>query len=366
MRITIDASPLLMRSAGVKSYLYYWIRALREHAGPDAISTFPRMAWTGPLNHEGGPGSTLKTQAWLGLLAASQRLGFPVVRASGIDLFHSSNQVRRPPRGCLLTTTLHDLTCWMMPEVHTRANIRADFEFARAVVCRADMVIAVSESTRRDAIRHLGIQPRKITTIHSGVPDEYFDVPEAEAARVSAAWRLSKPFVLCVGTIEPRKNIGRLLDAWTLLPRDLRDAYDLILAGPVGWSAAPLLERVAGTPGARHLGYVPEADLPGLTRAACVLAYPSLYEGFGFPVAQAMAAGTAVLTSNVSSLPEVTGGEAALVDPYSATGIATALRALLESPDHRRRLAGGARAVAGRYRWRRCAEQSLKLFHRLG
>ncbi len=366
MRITVDASPLLMRSAGVKSYLYHWIRALMEHAGLDTISTFPGFASADSLHHEQGPGSALKTHAWLGLLAASQRLGFPIVPPGGIDLFHCSNQVRRAPRGCLLTTTLHDLTCWLMPEVHTRANIRADFDFAEKVLCRADMVIAVSDSTRRDAIRSLGIQPRKIVTIHSGVPEQYFDVPETEAARVSAAWRLAKPFVLSVGTIEPRKNIARLLDAWTLLPREIRESHELILAGPVGWGSKPILDQAAATPGVRHLGYVPEADIPGLTKAARVLAYPSLYEGFGFPVAQAMAAGTAVLTSNVSSLPEVTGGAAELIDPYSPTGIAGALRRLLESYELRESLAQQARAVAGRYHWRRCAEESLALFHRLG
>src|SRR5262249_22059380 len=160
----------------------------------------------------------------------------------------------------------------------------------------------VSENTRQDAIRILGIAPERIETIHSGVAEEYFDA--APTAR-------AKPYVLCVGTIEPRKNITALLDAWLALASDLRDQFELVIAGPVGWHGEPTLARI--TAEATWLGYVPEAELAGLTAGATLLAYPSLYEGFGFPVAQAMAARVAVLTSNNSCLPEVTAGGALLV-----------------------------------------------------
>lgn len=362
MTITVDAVPLLMRSAGVKGYLYHWIRAMRAIAGGDSIRTYPNLRDLGELNHEGSPLGGLRTPALLTALAIAQRLQLPVATSRGSDIFHCSNQVRRPPRRCRLTATIHDLTCWTMPELHTSANVRADYEFARRVLCRADAIIAVSESTRRDAIRYLSIKPGKIVTIHSGVSDAFFDVPEAAAAGVAGKYGLAKPFALSVGTIEPRKNFDRLLDAWELLPASIRESHELVICGPHGWASRTTAARIGQVKGVRSLGYVPEADLPGLTRAATLLVYPSLYEGFGFPVAQAMAARTPVVASNISSLPEVTAGAAILIDPFSPTGIASGLRTLFESPSTRSGLAAKALLVAQRYRWERCARESLDFF----
>ena len=147
---------------------------------------------------------------------------------------------------------------------------------------------------------------------------------------------LQRPFVLFVGTIEPRKNVDLLLDAWESLPVALRTQYELVVAGPVGWAAETTVARLRAV---RYLGYVPEPDLAPLTAAAEAFVYPSLYEGFGFPVAQAMAAGVAVITSNVSSLPEVAGNAALLVDPRSQSELRAALVRLLGS--------GGPAAFAG-------------------
>ncbi len=172
------------------------------------------------------------------------------------------------------------------------------------------------------------LPPDRIRAIHHGVAEAYFDpAPEAISAG-KAAFGLAKPYVLFVSTIEPRKNLDRLLDAYEELPPDIRDAYDLIVAGPQGWRSEATCNRLrANRTGIRVLGYVPEALLPGLMAGATVFAYPSLYEGFGFPVAQAMAAGVAVLTSNVSSLPEITAGAAELIDPLSTLEIRDALTA---------------------------------------
>lgn len=365
MKVTIDATPLLMRSAGVKGYLFHWIRALRRAAPPGAILTFPEIENLDSLNHEQSVLGRARTIGWLGAVGVAQRLGIRVASARGAKVFHCSNQIRRIPDGCRVTATLHDLTSWIMPELNTAANVRADFDFTEHVLCRADAVIAVSENTRRDAIRRLNIKPHKIATIRSGVAAEYFDVTGDDAARSASALGLSKPYVLCVGTIEPRKNIDRLLDAWELLPRDVRESHELVFAGPGGWKSGRTMARLQAMAGVRYLGYVAESLLPGLTRGASVLAYPSLYEGFGFPVAQAMAAGTAVVTSETSCLPEVTGGAASYVDPLSVTDITMALRRLLESPSERDRLAEAGRLAAERYRWERCAQESLAFFQRL-
>lgn len=363
MRITIDATSLLLRSAGVKSYTYHWLRALRQIAGASSIRAFPFLHQTGALDHDR---SMLPLWATYPRLAVLYGVNFfpPALDwcIEGADIFHASNQVHHGPRKARLTATIHDLTCWKLPELHTAANVKADLRFAEQVLKKADGIIAVSEATREDAIDILDLDDRRIVTIHSGVSDAYFRVPAEQVLAVKDDLQLNKPYVLTVGTIEPRKNLDRLLDAWMLVRQDLRDEFDLVIAGPAGWAAAKTVERLKSTPAVRLVGYVPEEFLPALTAGALVFAYPSLYEGFGFPVAQAMAAGVPVLTSNISSLPEVTGRAAELVDPLSVNEIRAGLERLLESPHRREDLAIRAKEKAQAYRWERCAHRSMAFF----
>ena len=360
MRVIIDAAPLLVRSAGVKNYLYYWIEALRRTAGGEAIRTFPALPRLGPLAHDRSIAGFCRSTYTLAALAAANYTPLPVLDgiARGADLFHASSLTQRPPKRPRLTTTVHDLTSRLMPELHPAANRRADRNHAE-LLRRADRIIAVSECTRCDAIRVLGLAPEKIVVIHSGVADPFFAVSAADLAAVRARYNLTRPFVLSVGTIEPRKNIDGLLDAFEALPAALREEFDLVIAGPLGWASGATAERVKRV---RYLGYVAEPDLAPLTAAATVFAYPSLYEGFGFPVAQAMAAGVPVITSNISSLPEIAGDAALLVDPRSLAELRDGLARLLLSPDLRAELAsrGGARAAA--FRWDICAEKSIQFF----
>ena len=168
-----------------------------------------------------------------------------------------------------------------------------------------------------------------------------------------------------MGTIEPRKNIGTLLEAWRALPASLREEFELILAGPPGWDR-PMVERLrAGAEQGRYLGYVPEDLLAGLTAGATAFVYPSIYEGFGFPVAQALAAGAPVITSNTSSLPEIAGDAALLVDPHSIAEIQAALEKLLLSPSLRTDLRTRGLARARQFTWETCARRSWEFFERL-
>lgn len=357
MIVAIDATPLLVRSAGVKNYLYYWIEHLRRQAGRDAIRTLPPLASLGPLAHDASVAGRIRTIAGLGALALSNHTPLPVLEwlTARADIFHASTLIAHPPRRPRLTATIHDMTAWLMPGLHSPANRRAERTFAE-LLRRADRLIAVSESTRGDAVRVLGLRPEKITVIHSGIADAFFT---AEPGDVRQRYRLVRPFVLSLGTIEPRKNVDALLDAFAALPDSLRAEFDLVVAGPMGWSSQKTAERLKSV---RYLGYIPERDLAPLTAAATVFVYPSLYEGFGFPVAQAMAAGVPVITSNVSSLPEITGEAAVLVDPRSLAELRGALERLLESPDRRRDLAARGRLRAEGFRWPECAAKSLRFF----
>ena len=362
--MSIDALPLLVRSAGVKNYLYYWIRHLRLLAGSDTIRLFPDFGELPPLDHERPLAGRARTLAGLASLAAMNYAHLPLAEWLGprADIFHTTNLIHHPPRNMRLTTTVHDVTSWIMPELHSAANQRADRSF-EATLRRADRIIAVSENTRQDVMRVLGIGGEKIVAIHSGVAEAFFRVTVEEAAAARASQGLHRPYVLFLGTIEPRKNIGTLLDAWSALAPELRAEFDLVLAGPAGWAGPDLLARLRQPPkGVRYLGYVAEQHLAGLTAAAALFVYPSLYEGFGFPVAQAMAAGVPVVTSNVSSLPEVAGDAAALVDPRSQRELSDAMARLLASPGERARLAASGRTRAARFTWDECARRSLEFF----
>src|SRR3984957_9728002 len=359
MQILIDATPLLLRSAGVKNYTYYWIQNLWQQARNDRILTLPALASLGPLNHERSIAGSVRTYMHLGRgFAANAVPSLPLLRWTmpKADVFHVSNQIRFPPKGVKLTATIYDMTVRLMPELHTAANIQADENLAKNVLARGDRLIAISENSRQDAARLLGLNADKIEVIYPGVPEVYFGAQ----ARPS-----EQPYVLYLGTIEPRKNVDTLLDAWNGFR--FRSDFDLAIAGASGWAGEKTLARLASRPaGVRYFGYVPEDELPGLIAGASAFIYPSLYEGFGFPVAQAMAAGVPVITSNTSCLPEVAGEGALLVDPRSAAEIQAALEKLLTSPELQQQLRTAGLARAKReYRWDICARKSLEFFSRV-
>ncbi len=357
MKILVDATSLLLRSAGIKNHVWHWLRAMRA-AGGHEIAAFPLLRDLGELDHSSSLYSPAGTWPRLGLLAFLNLSGNPCMNlaAGAADVFHASNMVRNAPSNAALTATIYDLTCRLMPEFHTAGNVRADELYVDRILKRARGLIAISESSKCDAVRELRINPDRIEVIYSGIDRRFFDaIPEAAP----------KPYVLSVGTIEPRKNLDTLLDAWAQLPADLREQYDLVFAGLAGWKSAATMARIQSTVGVRFLGYVEESRLPGLTAGATVFVFPSLYEGFGFPPAQAMAAGVATIVSNVSSLPEVAGDAALLIDPRSPTDLAAAMSRLLTSPSLRAELGPRSRTQAARFNWSDCARRSLAFFERI-
>src|SRR5665213_245485 len=364
MRVCIDGTPLLVRSAGVKTYLYHWLRSLQASNSPHKLTIFPKMGPLPALDHRLSVKPLLPTAFHLAMLAVLNRRWLP--EGPSCDVFHASNLVRSLPRNAkAITATLHDLTTWTMPEMHTRGNIAADQAFAETILRKAHRLIAVSEHTRQDAIKVLRIPNDRIDVIHHGVPRNYFEATPQEAEAVARKHQLERPYILFCATIEPRKNLETLLDAYTLLAPSLKETFDLVVAGMAGWASHATVERLkSSAKGLRYLGYVAEGDLPGLTRGATVFVYPSLYEGFGLPLAQAMAAGVPAITSAVSSMPEIAGDAAVLIDPKSPEELRAAITRLLLSPSERESLAAKARRQAERYRWEACASKSWAFFER--
>lgn len=229
---------------------------------------------------------------------------------------------------------------------------------------RADRIIADSQATARDLIGHFGVPPERIRVAYLGGPvvAELGDV-----AAVRATHHLPERYFLFVGTLQPRKNLARLLHAFARVVARV-PGVGLALAGQAGHGAPTLRAQIAGlglSEWVHLLGYVPSADLPALFAGAVGFVFPSLYEGFGMPALEAMAIGTPTIVSTTGSLPEVVGDAGLLVDPYDTSGLATAMERLLDDSGLRDRLIAAGRLRAASFTWERCAEQVDAVFHEL-
>lgn len=286
-------------------------------------------------------------------------------RKGGYDLIHYPANI-----GALLARvpsvlTVHDLTflrdpSWYNPERAAYYRIAT-----RRSVKTARRIIAVSQATANDLMAMLEVPAERIDVVHNGVDPRFRPASEAVQSAARAKYVLAEPYVLYVGTIEPRKNLPRLIDAWSSAAGS--GGPLLAIAGRLGWKTEAVQQAVARSPHGnrvRFLGHVPPEDLPALMSAAEVFAYPSLYEGFGIPVAEAMACGTPVLTSNTSSLPEVAGDAAILVDPEDTIAIAAGLEKLLSSESLRSDLRDRGLRRAIRLSWDLAARKTLETYRR--
>jgi glycosyltransferase involved in cell wall biosynthesis len=285
-----------------------------------------------------------------------------------VDVVHSTTFCvpRFRLRHKRLVVTIYDLSFMTHPELHLPANVAHCLTGTRLAIEHADAIIAISEHTRRDLVERLGAPPERITVTPLAHDADLTRVTDPRRlAAVRKRYGLPEQFVLFLGALEPRKNLPRLLEAFAALPAGLRGDVQLVVAGMSGWLNDSVHARVAALgleKSVRFAGYVDGHDLAALYSMATVFAYPSLYEGFGLPVLEAMACGTPVLTSDLSSMPEVAGDAAVLVSPDDVGSIAAGLRGLLESASLRDELASRGRAQAARFSWDRCARQTLGVY----
>jgi glycosyltransferase involved in cell wall biosynthesis len=236
-----------------------------------------------------------------------------------------------------------------------RASIRPALRRARAVICN-------SESARRDLVERFGVAGKVAVVPLAASADFARERSAQELDAVRKRYSLVEPFVLAAGTLEPRKNLVRLMQAFGALPAELRETHRLVLAGGKGWDYEPILaEAEAQGERVRLLGHVPDGDLAALYHLCEVFCYPSLYEGFGLPILEAMHAGAAVVTSATSSLPEVGGDAAVYVDPQDVDAIQNAIARLLGSPAERTALGERARRQAARFSWAATTARLLEL-----
>lgn len=285
------------------------------------------------------------------------------------DIVHGTNYVVYPYQRSLRVMTIHDLTCikypnYIHPVVKTYAN--------RIKQCLnwTDLVIAVSESSKRDIIKYLAVEPERIyvTPQASRYSSNYLSAERAEKLQNSYSYDFSKPYLLLVSTIEPRKNIISLIRAFNLLKEKHKIEHQLVLIGQKGWRYQSIFKSIENSSWKHHihcLGYLPDELVALFYAKADVFVYPSYYEGFGLPVLEAMTLGTPVITSNVSSLPEVAGDAAILIDPHNFPQLADAILKVISDSQVRQELIQKGKERAKLFSWERTAKETINAYRSL-
>ena len=265
--------------------------------------------------------------------------------------------------------TLHDLSHIRYPQLHPRERVAYLNRQLPQSLRLAHHVIVDALATQHELINIFGIAADKISVIPLGVDSDFQTPrPTSESSTLAAFGLLPRQYFLSVGTLEPRKNIERTLQAYAALPEQLRKDFPLVLAGGKGWKDAAILARSKQIkpPGRIILtGYVTQSQLHDLYAGAAAFLYPSLYEGFGLPILEAMACGVPVITSNVSSMPEVAGDAALLIDPTRVDEIAAAMQRVVEDPQLAAMLTQRGKLRASSFTWARTAEQTLNVYRRV-
>lgn len=274
-----------------------------------------------------------------------------------LDVFHASNWAIPPTRAKLITT-IHDLTFLKYPQAHPDYSVAVHKRHLKRASKKAQLIITDSQATKKDLIKQ-GIKPDKIRVIYLAPAAVFKPVKDAKILKsIKAKYQLKKNYLLSVGTLEPRKNLVRLIKAYSRLPFRLKSKFNLVIVGKFGWG-----ETTKPVPGVKLLGFVPDEDLAVLYSAAKVMVYPSIYEGFGLPVLEAMACGCPVITSSISSLPELGGKAALYLNPLKTDEITQTIKTFLDlSPARRFQLVRTSLAQAKQFSWKKTAQQTLKVY----
>jgi glycosyltransferase involved in cell wall biosynthesis len=363
MRIGIDARIAYYARGGIRNYVlclldalavldadteYYVLHSRKDHSPRLPGGNFyPVACWT-PSHH--------RLERWA--------LGIEVARL-GLDLLHTTDFIP-PALGIRRSViTVHDLSFLYYPQCLTDESRRYYNRQIGWAVRRADHILADSHATKSDLILLLEVPPEKVTVVHLAADAAFHPLADAEAGRIAGKYGLEPGYLLCVGTLEPRKNLPGLLQAYRLLLDTGTTTAPLVLIGGKGW----LYDEIFGCIEALHLeGHVrflhdvPDTDLPGMYNAASVLTTPSFYEGFGLPALEAMACGTPVVVADRASLPEVVGDAGLLVDPDDTDSIAKALRRVLTNDPLRARMRELGLAQAASFTWERAAQATLAVY----
>lgn len=364
IRVGMDGTPLLGQRSGVGHYTGNLLSALLQ-ATPEweylLFSNRPLNGLEPSLLGATQVDRYFRHSRWLWM----QTILPGSIRRRQPDLCHFTNALAPLWQAAPYVLTIHDASLFVYGRYHPRARhltMRLTLPF---VAKQAAAIITVSNHSRADLMRILDLPPEKIHVVYEAAADSYQPVEDdAQRRALRQKYALPEKFLLFVGTLEPRKNLRRLVRALHQVRGQGLD-YDLVLAGPMGWMMDSFTGEVEALDLEEHvhyLGYVPSADLPALYSLATVFVFPSLYEGFGLPPLEAMACGTPVLTSNRTSMVEVCGEAACLVDPKHEEAIAAGLCTLLRDEELRRELRRRGLERVGHFSWERAARETASVY----
>jgi alpha-1,3-rhamnosyl/mannosyltransferase len=386
MRVIVNCMSVKGHKTGIGHHTAELLRCLRARTAPDVIDDFPppwlrrarEVLRRTPPRHQDAD----RPPAPPAPPSLRQSLGYGVRRTGrilfdqsfrllcawqGYDLYHEPNFLPLPT-GTPTLVTLHDLSVLLHPEWHPAERLR---EYERAfprAVGRAIHFLTVSEFVRQEVIRHLNVPPGRVTRVYNGVRPGLGPLPGAEVAAALDRLGLPPRYLLCLGTIEPRKNVLRLLQAYCALPGPLRERWPLLLVGSWGWhteAVAEFYQSEARHCGVRHVGYVAEEHLGVVYNGARALVFPSLYEGFGLPPVEMLACGGAVLASTAGAVAETVGRHAHLIDAEDTDGWRAGMARVLTDDDWWRGLRAGSTEAARPYTWERSAAETLAVYRAL-
>jgi glycosyltransferase involved in cell wall biosynthesis len=371
MRIGIDTSALPPNPVGAGNYIIQLVRTLAALESKHQFTIFAQQ------NRRELIGNLAGKVDWVVVpnMSPAVRLVWEqarlpaLVKRSAVDLLHSLHYTRPAIMPCKSVVTFHDMTFFLFPELHTRAK-RIFFPFAiRQSARHADALVTISDNTRRDAIRILGIPPERIFSTPLGISEDFRPIDDpARLEEGRRLYQLPAEFILYVGLIEPRKNVPLLLRAYARLVKQ-GDPPPLVLVGRKGWmyeQVFQLVEQLNLKERVHFEGYIPAENLPIVYNLAQLFVYPSTYEGFGFPPLEAMACGTPVITTAISAMQDNVGAAGLLIPPQDEAALTQAIATLLSDQPLRERLSLAGRQRAAEFTWERTAEQTLKVYEHVG
>lgn len=360
--IGVDAHTIGMRKTGNETYMRNLVEQFAEIAPSDLSFTYyntlpkervPAMQWNGPVKR-------LRPHSPMVRIP----LSFPLALwRDKVQLAHFQ-YVIPPVASCPAIVSIHDISYEFFPDCFHPAERRRMKLLIPFSGRKAAHILTISEFSKQEMIRQYRLPADKITVTYLGASEAFRPMPDA-ARHVSEQFGLTGSYVLGVGNLQPRKNLIRLIKAYAALRLPGRIEHDLVLVGQPAWRGSDVfaeIERLGIGQWVRTTGYVSESDLVALYSAADVFVYPSIYEGFGLPVLEAMACGAPVITTHVSSLPEVAGDAAILVDPMSESELSHALERVIHDRALRSDLIARGFDQARRFSWRRTAEETLQAY----
>ncbi|MFA6423055.1 MAG: glycosyltransferase family 1 protein [Patescibacteria group bacterium] len=376
MKIGIDANWLIYEQAGIGRYSYYLIRELLRQDKENEYILFANFV----KNYEQrkkiledliSQSRNKKTEIYISRIPSAWRdyltqtaIPLNLIYPKKIDLYFSTYFSGIAKNGfSKQAVVLYDMVFAKYPE-HAGQKL-SDYYYKRTkqAIGNSDIIFAISESTRNDLLDSFSLKKNDIDIIYPGVDMDFFS-PRSDS-KIVEKYKIDSPYILSVCTLEPRKNLELLLDSYNILPDDLKRKYKIVLAGGSGWNNSKLMQKIEEMTDRKQIirtGYVPDNDLPYLYSNATVFAYPSLYEGFGMPPLEAMACGCPVLTSNVSSLPEVIGQAGIMFNPLDKNELTQKISNILSDDKKLKKMSVDGLNQSKKFTWQNSAQKLISYF----